>query len=157
MKFPKCKTCGKEHALGGCPEFKSTAARKDVRREVDNETVSVPITASCTQALPVYTIPDALSRADVVGRHLLKKANEWGWPDDGEGAFEYIQRISYKQGLEDGSQMRHSSKAQFNKAEYQRQYMADQRTIKRLGLNMTVAQYRMELAMSEEIRKDYGK
>lgn len=47
-------------------------------------------------------IPDALSRPEVVGRHLLRKAKEWGWTDDGEGAFEYVQRISYQQGLEDG-------------------------------------------------------
>lgn len=34
------------------------------------------------------------------------------------------------------------SKAQFNKAEYQRLYMADQREIKRRGLSVTVKQYR---------------
>lgn len=45
----------------------------------------------------------------------------------------------------------------FNKKEYNRQFTADLRTIKRLGLNCTVAQYRMELAIAEEIKKDYGK
>lgn len=28
MKQPKCRTCGKEHALGTCPEFQSTASGK---------------------------------------------------------------------------------------------------------------------------------
>lgn len=34
------------------------------------------------------------------------------------------------------------SKALFDRIAYQRQYMADLRTIKRLGLSVTVAQYR---------------
>jgi len=37
------------------------------------------------------------------------------------------------------------SKAQFNKAEYQRKYMADQRTIKRLGLDCSVKEWRESL------------
>jgi len=35
-----------------------------------------------------------------------------------------------------------SSKALFDRSAYQRQYMADLRTIKRLGLSVTVSQYR---------------
>lgn len=71
--FPRCRTCGKEHALGGCPEFQSTAARKDVHgggdvirsseRSVErsgtsskaNPTTDMGIEG--TQALPVDTIP----------------------------------------------------------------------------------------------------
>lgn len=35
------------------------------------------------------------------GENLHKKAKDWGWLDDGEGAFEFIQRVSYEQGLAD--------------------------------------------------------
>jgi hypothetical protein len=35
------------------------------------------------------------------GKHLHETAKSLGWKDDGEGAYEYIQRISYEQGLED--------------------------------------------------------
>jgi hypothetical protein len=35
------------------------------------------------------------------GRHLFDTAKSLGWKDDGEGAYEFIQRISYEQGLDD--------------------------------------------------------
>ena len=36
------------------------------------------------------------------GHHLHQKATSWGWPDDGEGAFEYVQRITYEQAFAEG-------------------------------------------------------
>jgi len=109
-RHSKCKICGKEHALGGCPEFQSTAARKDVRQR--DQGISPDLDRgnaqgggqkpekprqAATQALPVDTPPKP----------------KMGRPRTG-----YI------------------------KAEYNRQYMADLRTIKRLGLSVTVSQYR---------------
>ena len=98
----KCKICGKEHSLGGCPEFQSTASRMDVRRvEVpvveDGAKVASAGSVAGTQALPVDTLPKP----------------KMGRPRTG-----YI------------------------KAEYNRQYSADLRTIKRLGLEMTVTEWR---------------
>lgn len=41
------------------------------------------------------------------GKHVVDFARRHGWKEaDGEGAFEYIQRISYAQGLEDARPMR---------------------------------------------------
>ena len=42
-----------------------------------------------------------MNREEKIGAHVLDFARKCGWQDDGEGAFEYIQRISYAQGLED--------------------------------------------------------
>lgn len=33
MKHPKCRTCGKEHALGGCPEFKNIGLMQSVSKD----------------------------------------------------------------------------------------------------------------------------
>ena len=35
------------------------------------------------------------------GYNLFEFAKKLGWKDDGEGPLEYVQRISYAQGLED--------------------------------------------------------
>ena len=35
------------------------------------------------------------------GKHLLEMARQMGWPDDGEGAFNFITRKAYEQGKED--------------------------------------------------------
>jgi hypothetical protein len=43
------------------------------------------------------------SREQRLGASVMDFARKAGWQDDGEGAFEYIQRISYAQGLEDGA------------------------------------------------------
>jgi hypothetical protein len=40
-------------------------------------------------------------RATRIGRHVLDFAKRGGWPDDGEGAFEFIQRHSYVIGYQD--------------------------------------------------------
>jgi hypothetical protein len=46
--------------------------------------------------------PDAYEqRAMRIGKHVLEFATRGGWKDDGEGAFEYIQRHSYAVGYED--------------------------------------------------------
>lgn len=37
------------------------------------------------------------------GAHVFEFAKKLGWEDDGEGPLEYIQRLSYRQGLDDGS------------------------------------------------------
>lgn len=46
--------------------------------------------------------PDAdEQRAMRIGKHVLEFATRGGWKDDGEGAFEFIQRHSYAVGFED--------------------------------------------------------
>jgi hypothetical protein len=40
-------------------------------------------------------------RATRIGAYVLETAKNAGWKDDGEGAYEYIQRMSYAQGVED--------------------------------------------------------
>jgi len=52
----------------------------------------------------VQELPTALAptTAEKVGQHVLTCASKLGWnPEDGEGAYEFIQRLSYAQGLED--------------------------------------------------------
>src|SRR6478609_8725868 len=97
QKFPKCRTCGKEHALGGCPEFQSTAARKIEAGYAKEEHRVAPETVQVSSPAPATNPPPKPK----IGR-----------PRTG-----------------------------FNKKEYNRQFTADLRTIKRLGLNCTVAQY----------------
>lgn len=46
---------------------------------------------------------EAVERYKRAGEYLFRFAKMHGWKDDGEGAFEYVQRISYAQGLEDGT------------------------------------------------------
>lgn len=41
------------------------------------------------------------ARALRIGKHVLEFARKSGWKDDGEGAFEFIQRHSYVVGFED--------------------------------------------------------
>lgn len=41
------------------------------------------------------------SREESIGRNLLDFARRSGWKDDGEGAFEFIQRLTYAVGFED--------------------------------------------------------
>lgn len=97
MKNPKCRTCGKEHALGGCPDFQSTAVRKDAPNQKDIGHRAMNASVAGTQSLPVDTPPKPK-----IGR-----------PSTG-----------------------------FNKKEYNRQFTADLRTIKRQGLNMKVKEWR---------------
>lgn len=120
MKHPKCKTCGKEHALGGCPEFRSKSKPEDRRGIIAIDSFED------VKPEPVRPEPEKI----IVGVD----------PGSKDFGAKVIGRV-----MEDGRieilSLTHS-KAQFNKAEYQRQYMADQRTIKRLGLNCTVSQFR---------------
>lgn len=37
------------------------------------------------------------------GAHLHGQAKSMGWPDDGEGAYEFIVRTAYEQGLRDAT------------------------------------------------------
>lgn len=51
------------------------------------------------QELPTALAPTA---AEKVGQHVLTRATKYGWkPEEGEGAFEYVTRLHYAQGLED--------------------------------------------------------
>lgn len=98
MKPPKCRTCGKEHSLGVCPEFRQRL-NVDFRHEGANAQATVQS-----------------GNVTVVGNEsgtLTPPKPKMGRPRTG-----YI------------------------KAEYNRQYSADQRTIKRLGLEMTVKEWR---------------
>lgn len=54
--------------------------------------------------------------ANRVGAHLLRRAKEWGWLDDGEGAFEYVSRRSYEQGREDADSRALLAEAQVREA-----------------------------------------
>lgn len=100
MKHTKCKICGKEHALGGCPEFRqrvnghSQHEGANAQVTVRNEVVTVVGTESGTLTPPKPKI---------------------GRPRTG-----------------------------FNKKEYNRQFTADLRTIRRLGLNVSVSEYRKQ-------------
>jgi hypothetical protein len=49
----------------------------------------------------LYGVEAGTDRIYRAGVHLHEKAKSWGWPDDGEGAFEFIQRTSYEAGLSD--------------------------------------------------------
>lgn len=52
----------------------------------------------------VQELPTALAptTAEKLGQHVLTWATKSGWkPEDGEGAFEYVKRLHYAQGLED--------------------------------------------------------
>ena len=52
-------------------------------------------------AHPVAGSPAEESREERIGRRVLDFAKRGGWQDDGEGAFEFIQRHSYVVGYED--------------------------------------------------------
>lgn len=41
------------------------------------------------------------TREHRVGKHLMDTARSLGWKDDGEGAFEFITRITYEQAQSD--------------------------------------------------------
>lgn len=59
--------------------------------------------------MPVLDMSDE-ARAQRIGLRVLEMARQHGWPDDGEGAFEYIQRQSYVVGYEDaGGKIRYGS------------------------------------------------
>lgn len=51
------------------------------------------------------------------GKHLIETAVSWGWnPAHGEGAFEYVTRLSYQRAVEDlvdGHYMARSHKTQY--------------------------------------------
>lgn len=60
-------------------------------------------------AMPVLDMSDE-ARALRIGLHVLDMARKHGWKDDGEGAFEYIQRQSYVVGYEDaGGKVKYST------------------------------------------------
>lgn len=61
------------------------------------ESLAAPSVASGTGKLPM----DPASRHQRLGEHIFEFAKQHGWKDDGEGAFEYIQRHSYVVGIED--------------------------------------------------------
>lgn len=105
MKYPKCRTCGKEHALGGCPEFKNRSHAVGPAMGAKGGAV---LSGGDNQRDEAGATPAMLQ----VATDTLPKP-KMGRPRTG-----YI------------------------KAEYNRQYSADQRTIKRLGLQMTVAEWR---------------
>ncbi|GEM_PF-6389993 len=66
------------------------------------DTVSELIAAARRAAQPV-----ALGQEDErllrAGRNLHGLAKRLGWPDDGEGAYEYVQRLSYELGRKDAT------------------------------------------------------
>lgn len=143
MRNPKCRTCGKEHALGGCPEFKSTAPMESRPSRSKSANENLPVG---TNPVVAQRIERVASNFEVAGSRPADRANshlaigvDLGSKDFGA---KVIGRV-----MEDGRieilSLTHS-KAQFNKAEYQRKYMADKRTIKRLGLNCTVSEYRKQ-------------
>lgn len=53
---------------------------------------------------PTDKVIDAMHSAAIrelrAGHHLHKKAREQGWPDDREGAYEYVVRRAYEAGME---------------------------------------------------------
>jgi len=56
------------------------------------------------QEAQIYEKHQANLEKERLGSHVLDFAKRNGWPDDGEGAFEYIQRISYELGKKDATQ-----------------------------------------------------
>lgn len=155
MKHTKCKICGKEHALGGCPEFQSTAARKDVQ-SVDNGSLakakqdstrrpdSAQVSGSQsrpvagTQALPVDTTIGLDKGSDDIGAKVTFRVLH-------DGKFEILS-IDHSKAKFDEIIQKHNERLQ-----YQSEYQRDLRMLKRLGLSCTVKEYRANLAISEEI------
>lgn len=58
---------------------------------------------------------DRLQRA---GQHLFDVARRMGWTDDGEGAFEFVQRLSYEHGKIDGSTIEAQGAVQASQREW---------------------------------------
>ena len=61
------------------------------------------ITVEKVRELDAARTQGDMSRAEKIGLYVLDFAKKLGWDDDGEGAFEFIQRTSYAQGVEDGT------------------------------------------------------
>ncbi len=121
MKFPKCRTCGKEHALGGCPEFQMPDKLINSMPEPAlRKGHEVSRGAGRKEQPPTIVTVDPSSSKDF-GAKVIGKVME-------DGRIEILSIVH--------------SKSQFNKTEYHRNYMRDKATIKRLGLSCTVAAYR---------------
>ena len=58
----------------------------------------LPAKAESSNGMPSQ---DMESRMQRLGKHVMEFATEGGWQDDGEGAFEFIQRQSYAVGISD--------------------------------------------------------
>lgn len=61
---------------------------------------NTPTATPSSQVADIAEDTDRLLRA---GRNLHELAKRMGWPDDGEGAYEYVQRLSYELGQSDAS------------------------------------------------------
>lgn len=57
------------------------------------------------QAVGMIKSMEEGSRARRLGEHLMEKATQLGWKDDGEGAYEFVVRKAYEQGAEDQAKM----------------------------------------------------
>lgn len=113
----RCKICGKEHALGGCPEWKENkGAKRPIHRD---EVVNIQF------------------RGGKANENINVKAGDLDWVHRGDSA----DIVSYRE-VDSSKPKMGRPRTGYIKAEYNRQYMADLRTIKRLGLSVTVAQYR---------------
>lgn len=139
----KCTKCGGSHPKWDCtkPLKESTAARKaDVPRS--SEVRPLPEGEGRQKMRKQTEISDTVRgpseiSASPVDTNIIVAVDPSTGKDLGA---KVIGRV-----LEDGRieilSVTHS-KAKFSKSDYQKRYMADQRTIKRLGLSVTVAQYR---------------
>lgn len=86
-------------ALEACPELNlSNYDAVDIERLNDWALQAHDLIKSLRSALVQQ---GEQSRATRIGVYILKTAKSLGWKDDGEGAYEYIQRLSYAQGVED--------------------------------------------------------
>lgn len=70
----------------------------DVACMIDRVLAFLPVKAEDSNGMPPQ---DMASRMQRLGKHVMEFATKGGWKDDGEGAFEFIQRQSYAVGISD--------------------------------------------------------
>jgi len=135
----KCTNCGGSHPKWDCtkPLKESTAALKEVHHSDHGGAPDRTIGQQKGGGLKPSKTSVSRNQASPVDTNIIVAVDPSTGKDFGA---KVIGRV-----LEDGRieilSVTHS-KAKFSKSDYQKRYMADQRTIKRLGLSVTVAQYR---------------
>ncbi|RYX78511.1 hypothetical protein EON76_05125 [bacterium] len=138
----KCTNCGGSHPKWDCtkPLKESTAALKEVHHRGHGGAPDRIIGQQKGGGLKPSKPSLARNQASPVDTNIIVAVDPSTGKDFGA---KVIGRV-----LEDGRieilSITHS-KAKFSKSDYQKRYMADQRTIKRLGLSVTVKQYRESL------------
>jgi hypothetical protein len=130
MEQIRCKICGEKHSGRICSSFES----------VDKRSSRHPVTVKNAGSNPVTLANAREAEADkhpVVDR---KEAGSTPATSANAGVAQRIEQTPSK-GHGEGSNPSASSTS-FDRNKYQREYMRDKAIIKRLGLNMTVKEWR---------------